>query len=328
MKIAIVNDVPLACERLRRILAQDTTHQVVWQAKNGREAVQKCHQLRPELILMDILMPDMDGVEATRLIMAHTPCPIILVTMDVERNMAEVFAAMGHGALDVVTLPELDGSALLRKINNIALLLTPVDKPLPQKKQSVSANFPMLIAIGASAGGPPTLAQLLKALPAHFPAAIVLVQHVDEVFAEGMANWLADESNLSVRLVSPGERPVAGQVLLAGTSEHLQVSRKGLLEYCAAPREHLYKPSIDVFFKSVALNWQGPALGVLLTGMGRDGAQGLLDMRNQGFWTLAQDRASSAVYGMPKAAAELNAACEVIALDRLPKRLIELVGSN
>lgn len=133
MKIAIVNDVAIMRQTLCQALAQQAKHQVIWQASNGLEAVQKCSQERPDLILMDILMPDMDGVEATRLIMAHSPCPIILATMDVERNMAKVFAAMGHGALDVVAAPLDDPKALLRKIGNLELLLAPAVKPLPAR---------------------------------------------------------------------------------------------------------------------------------------------------------------------------------------------------
>lgn len=183
----------------------------------------------------------------------------------------------------------------------------------------------MLIAIGASAGGPPCLAQLLKALPVNFNAAILLVQHVDQVFAEGMASWLASETGFAVRLAQKHETPKAGQVLLAGTSEHLFLNANGLLDYSNQPSEHVYKPSIDVFFNSVAKHWRGAAVGVLLTGMGRDGAKGLLTMREKGFWTIAQDRASSPVYGMPKAAKELNAACETLSLEQLAPRLVELL---
>lgn len=179
------------------------------------------------------------------------------------------------------------------------------------------------MAIGASAGGPASLAQLLKQLPAGFAPAVMLVQHVDETFAAGMAEWLGSESSLPVRLAREGEPPQPGQVLLAGTNNHMRLLRNGELAYTEEPRSHVYRPSIDVFFDSLVAHWRGEAVGVLLTGMGRDGAQGLKAMRERGFLTIAQDQASSAVYGMPKAAAALDAAVEILPLQRIAPRLVE-----
>ncbi|WP_312937232.1 chemotaxis protein CheB, partial [Pseudomonas sp.] len=181
-----------------------------------------------------------------------------------------------------------------------------------------------LVAIGSSAGGPAALELLLKGLPKDFPAAIVLVQHVDQVFASGMADWLASASGLPVRLAQEGEAPQPGQVLLAGTNHHLRLLQNGTLAYTPEPVNEIYRPSIDVFFESVARYWNGDAVGVLLTGMGRDGAQGLKLMREQGFLTLAQDQQSCAVYGMPKAAAAIDAAVEIRPLERIAGRLTEI----
>lgn len=164
---------------------------------------------------------------------------------------------------------------------------------------------------------------MLKGLPAAFPAAIVLVQHVDQVFAAGMAEWLSSAAGLPVRLARQGEPPQPGQVLLAGTNHHIRLLQGGQLAYTAEPVNEIYRPSIDVFFESVARYWNGDAVGVLLTGMGRDGAQGLKLMRQQGFLTIAQDQASSAVYGMPKAAAAIDAAVEIRPLERIAGRLTE-----
>ncbi|MGH8354831.1 MAG: chemotaxis protein CheB, partial [Pseudomonas sp.] len=181
-----------------------------------------------------------------------------------------------------------------------------------------------LVAIGASAGGPAALEQVLQGIPADFPAALVLVQHVDAVFAAGMADWLGRESALPVRLARDGEPPQAGEVLLAGTNHHLRLLKNGHLAYTTDPSNYsIYRPSIDVFFQSVANHWRGEAVGVLLTGMGRDGAQGLKSMRERGFLTIAQDQQSCAVYGMPKAAAALGAAVEIRALDEIAPRLRE-----
>jgi two-component system response regulator WspF len=197
MKIAIVNDMPLAVEALRRALAFEPAHQVVWVAGNGAEAVRLCAENTPDLILMDLIMPVMDGVEATRRIMAESPCAIVIVTVDRQQNVHRVFEAMGHGALDVVDTPAIGaGNAqeaaapLLRKILNIGWLIG--EKPsrsraTPASPRS-SGSCQRLVAIGSSAGGPAALELLLKGLPRDFSPAIVLVQHVDQVFAAGMAS--------------------------------------------------------------------------------------------------------------------------------------------
>jgi two-component system response regulator WspF len=333
MKIAIVNDMPMAVEALRRAIAFEPAHQVVWVATNGQEAVQRCAELTPDLILMDLIMPVMDGVEATRQIMAKTPCAIVIVTVDRQQNVHRVFEAMGHGALDVVDTPAIGGvdpqaaaAPLLRKILNIGWLIgqrgrveKTIDAPLRQVSQRQG-----LVAIGSSAGGPAALEILLRALPASFPAAIVLVQHVDQVFAAGMADWLGSESRLPVRLAREGEPPQPGTVLLAGTNHHIRLQKNGTLAYTPEPVNEIYRPSIDVFFESVARFWNGDTVGVLLTGMGRDGAQGLKLMRQQGWMTIAQDQQSSAVYGMPKAAAAIDAAVEVLPLERIAPRLTDI----
>lgn len=336
MKIAIVNDMPMAVEALRRALAFEPQHQVVWVAGDGAEAVKRCAESLPDLILMDLIMPRMDGVEATRRIMAETPCAIVIVTVDRQQNVHRVFEAMGYGALDVVDTPAVGAgnpreaaAPLLRKILNISWLIgqhgsnrmQPMAAPLRQ-----AARRQRLIAIGSSAGGPAALEVLLKGLPRDFAAAIVLVQHVDQVFAAGMAEWLSSTCGLPVRLACEGEPPQPGQVLLAGTNHHIRLLKDGTLAYTAEPVNEIYRPSIDVFFESVARFWQGDAVGVLLTGMGRDGAQGLKLMREQGFLTIAQDQQSSAVYGMPKAAAAIDAAVEIRALERIAPRLMEFIS--
>ncbi|MBC3954501.1 MULTISPECIES: chemotaxis response regulator protein-glutamate methylesterase [Pseudomonas] len=333
MKIAIVNDMPMAVEALRRALAFEPMHQVIWVAGNGAEAVRACAEQTPDLILMDLIMPVMDGVEATRQIMASTPCAIVIVTVDRAQNVHRVFEAMGHGALDVVDTPAIGAgnpkeaaAPLLRKILNIEWLVgqrntheRTVATPL---REAVRRD--RLVAIGSSAGGPAALEILLKALPPTFPAAIVLVQHVDQVFAAGMAEWLSTASGLPVQLACEGQVPQRGKVLLAGTNHHIRLLKGGTLAYTAEPVNEIYRPSIDVFFESVARYWSGDAVGVLLTGMGRDGAMGLKAMRERGFLTIAQDQASSAVYGMPKAAAAIDAAVEIRTLTAIAPRLVEV----
>ncbi|MDD1966879.1 chemotaxis response regulator protein-glutamate methylesterase [Pseudomonas sp. NPDC090203] len=333
MKIAIVNDMPMAVEALRRALAFEPAHQVVWVARNGAEAVEQCAEVLPDLILMDLIMPVMDGVEATRRIMAATPCAIVIVTVDREQNVHRVFEAMGHGALDVVDTPAIGAgdpkeaaAPLLRKILNIGWLIGQRDSRVRQAPVPVrdAVQRRGLVAIGSSAGGPAALEILLKGLPKDFSAPIVLVQHVDQVFAAGMAQWLSSSSGLAVRLARDGEPPQPGAVLLAGTNHHIRLLKNGTLAYTAEPVNEIYRPSIDVFFESVASYWSGDAVGVLLTGMGRDGAQGLKLMRQRGFLTIAQNQESCAVYGMPKAAAAIDAAVEIRPLDTIAPRLKEV----
>ncbi|MCF5622019.1 chemotaxis-specific protein-glutamate methyltransferase CheB, partial [Pseudomonas syringae] len=264
MKIAIVNDMPMAIEALRRALAFEPAHKIVWVAANGAEAVQRCREQIPDLILMDLIMPVMDGVEATRRIMAETPCAIVIVTVDREQNMRRVFEAMGHGALDVVDTPAIGGPnpkeaamPLLRKVLNIEWLMG----QRSNREQVVASPMrettrrERLVAIGSSAGGPAALEVLLKALPANFSPAIVLVQHVDQVFAAGMADWLCSVSGVPVRLAREGETPQPGVVLLAGTNHHIRLLKDGTLAYTAEPVNEIYRPSIDVFFESVTRYW-------------------------------------------------------------------------
>jgi len=334
MKIGIVNDSPLAVAALRRAIALDTALEIVWVAADGQQGVAMAARQTPDLVLMDLMMPVMDGVEATRRIMAATPCAIVVVTMDLGRNANQVFDAMGHGAIDAVDTPTLTESSsrleagpLLRKIRNIGRLLSGRAQASHTVAAAQSAPAaPRLVAIGASAGGPAALATLLGALPANFGAAVVTVQHVDEAFAQGMAEWLDAQCPLHVRIAQAGEVPQAGTVLLAGTNDHLRLIAGARMAYTQKPGDYLYRPSIDVFFESVGEHWRGEAVGVLLTGMGRDGAQGLHAMRERGFLTIAQDQATSAVYGMPKAAAALGAACEILPLSRIAPRLVRACG--
>jgi two-component system, chemotaxis family, response regulator WspF len=329
MRIGIVNDMPMAVEVLRRALAQQPAYSVLWVASNGAEALANCHQQLPDVVLMDIFMPVMDGVEATRRIMLECPCPILLVTGDSERNMSKVFEAMGCGALDVVNTPVMaagqvvEASAFLRKIHNVGWMSGQYIAQPPVKATSANHSQQRLLAIGSSAGGPTALASLLKQLPTDFPAAVVLVQHVDESFALGMASWLSSESPLPVRLAREGEAPVSGTVLLAGTNNHMQLRGNGQLTYTKDDHGLAYCPSVDLFFDSLVAHWRGEAIGVLLTGMGNDGAAGLLHMRERGWLTLSQDQASCAVYGMPRAAAALNAAVEVLPLPSIAPRVLK-----
>ena len=338
MRIAIVNDVPLAVEAVRRVVLGTPDHQVAWVAADGAQAVEFCAHDMPDLILMDLIMPRLDGVEATRRIMARSPCPIVVVTADVNDSSSQVFEAMGAGALDAVNTPVFrfpgackGAEALLAKIETIRRLVgAPASGKTParqgRERPAPVGRPPSLLAIGASAGGPAALARILAHLPAHFPAPIVIVQHVDAQFAQGLANWLDHQTPLKVRLAQKGDRPQPGAALLAGRDQHLVFANSGRLTYALQPADTPHRPSIDVFFSSLDRCWPGDVIGVLLTGMGRDGAEGLRLLRTRGHHTIVQDGPSCAVYGMPKAAAELQAASEILPLDQIAPRLMDLVA--
>lgn len=352
MRIAIANDLSIAVEAMRRVLSTVPSYELAWVATNGLEAVTKCAVDTPDLILMDLIMPIMDGVEATKEIMSHSPCAILMVTVSVDGNVGKVFTAMGYGALDAVNTPILGlgltekstekltekstgrseisqkasqkisqgGASLLAKIATIAKLIGKFDRhsspyaqpilPTPSKQHPQ----PPLIAIGASAGGPQALVTLLGSFPPDLRAAVVIVQHMDAQFAPNLATWLDQQSPLPVRIATAGSYPEMGKVLLAGTNDHLVLGKDLGFHYTAAPEDYVYRPSVDVLFDSLLKNWSQRGIAVLLTGMGRDGAKGLLALRLAGWQTIAQDQATSVVYGMPKVAAEIGAAMQILPL--------------
>jgi two-component system response regulator WspF len=339
VRIGVVNDLAVVAEHLRRVVDVDPTNRVIWIACSGVEALKLCAQETPDLILMDMLMPGMDGVETTRRIMASTPCAILIVTVSMRVNASRIFEAMGHGALDAVETPLLSSGRiedvakpLLAKIATIARLVG--DKRGRQRVAGAGDHDPLgrrhdrLVAIGASAGGPSVLATLLSHLPEDFPAALVIVQHVDEQFAAGMATWLNQSTPLRVRAAMEGDRPTVGEVLLAATSDHLTLKTADRVGYTTDPIDYVYRPSVDVFFHSACRLWRGDIVGVLLTGMGRDGALGLKALRERGHYTIAQDQATSAVYGMPKAAATINAAVDILPAERIASKLLDVLMSK
>ncbi|MGE0450467.1 MAG: chemotaxis response regulator protein-glutamate methylesterase [Vicinamibacterales bacterium] len=337
MRVAIVNDVPLAVEALRRVVTSVSSYDVAWIATDGEQAVARCAEDVPDVILMDLMMPRMDGAEATRRIMQQSPCAILVVTATVGGHAGKVFEAMGFGALDAVDTPVLGPSGdpsgagpLLAKIAMLGRLIAPgparaasaVAQPL--RSSVIGAEVP-LVAIGASTGGPAALARVLGGVPRGLSAAIAIVQHVDEQFAPGLASWLKNRTGHDVAAIAAGDRPQADRVLIASTNDHLVLTPDGTYRYTAEPADYPYRPSVDVFLRSVIRTWRGPAIGVLLTGMGSDGAEGLLGFKQAAWHTIAQDQATSVVFGMPKAAARLNAAIEVLPVDEIGPAIVRAV---
>lgn len=338
MKIAIANDVAMATEALRRVVAGTGEHQVIWSARTGAEAVRLCAEQRPDLVLMDLNMPHMDGVEATRQIMEKSPCAILVVTGAPQDNVSQVFRALGAGALDVTATPILRGAvggdaALLAKIKTIGKLIRVSSAELQRQRMpgdadgGVAGGIRHLLAIGASTGGPLALARVLRDWVPTAGTAIVVVQHIDANFAASFARWMGDQLAIPVRAINNGDALEAGVVQIAKTNDHLVMNERHRLYYDAEPREYAYRPSVDVFFHCVARHWEGDATGVLLTGMGRDGAEGLLALRQAGKTTIAQDQATSAVYGMPRAAAELHAAQQILPIEHIARALRSRIGN-
>lgn len=333
MRIGIINDMPMAVEGLRRVIQSSASHRVIWTAMSGKEALECCAAELPDLILMDIIMPVMNGVETTRRIMQSTPCPILVVTSSVNKNSALVFNAMGNGALDAVNTPILMGEdadgaqqMLLRKIAMLDVLTKSkikTDVPITSRvvDKVLNKGRGSLVAIGASSGGPQALAEILKRLPADFMSAVIIVQHVDVQFSQGLADWLNQQVKLPVRLAKQGDKPLAGTVLLAGSADHLVLTSNGQLKYVEEPKSTPYRPSVDVFWSSLREHWEGELTAVLLTGMGRDGAESMLELRKHGVNTIAQNEGSCAVFGMPKAAIALKAAKHISTLEGIAEML-------
>jgi two-component system response regulator WspF len=344
MRIGIVNDIGLAREALRRVVQSCSEYEVAWTAYDGAEAIALARVDRPDLILMDLMMPGTDGVEATRRIMGESPCAILVVTATISGHLSKVYQAMGYGALDAIDTPtlgprgQISGAALLlHKMEIIGKLLGKTAEQPSDRRHVVDSSTHMLhswdraavieplVILGASTGGPNAVAQVLAEIPATLEVPIIIVQHVDAAFAPGLGQWLSEQAGRRVTLIVEGHHPVAGEVLLSGTDDHLILGEDRCLHYSLEPSEVSYRPSVDVFFASVAQNWPSPGVAALLTGMGRDGAAGLLKLRGQDWRTIAQDESSSVVWGMPKAAAEIGAAEQILPISRVAEAIVRLV---
>lgn len=345
IRVLVVEDSVTVRRRLCEVLASDPEIEVIGEAGDGKIAIELCKELRPHVITMDMMMPVMTGLGATEYIMAHHPTPILIVSASTNRGeLFRTYEAMAAGAVDVLEKPignEAEGVwekkllsvvklvSRVRVITHIRARLRPThtlgSASESRTKPQIRRTTYEVVAIGASTGGPGAIVEILRALPPEFTTPILFVLHISERFGSAFADWLDSQTDRVVRYAEEGDRveSARGQVLMARPDKHLIVQR-GVLRLTNDPERHSCRPSVDSLFESVARTYGERAIGCLLTGMGRDGATGLLELRESGAYTIAQDEATSVVHGMPKEAIQLGAAESVAALDRIAPLLVSL----
>ncbi|MGH7442607.1 MAG: chemotaxis-specific protein-glutamate methyltransferase CheB [bacterium] len=349
LRALVVDDSLTVRRRLVEALSERPGFEVVGEGCDGRQAIELCLALRPDVVSMDMAMPGLSGLSATEYIMAYRPTPILIVSASTNRgDLFKAYEALAAGAVDVLEKPSEDDAdwdqryaEALRMAARVKVIthLRARGVVLPAQAGSgdlgdaiplarVGASVPRAVFMGASTGGPGALRTILKGLPKGFPLPIVLVLHLARGFAASLAEWLDTESALRVAFAEDGQplpAPGQGRVYLAPPDRHL-VLREGRLRLDEGPELHSCRPSVDHLFFSAAGDLGPQALGILLTGMGRDGAEGLLALRQAGALTVAQDEATCVVHGMPREAVALGAASAVLSLDEIVALLRRLPG--
>jgi two-component system chemotaxis response regulator CheB len=342
IRVLVVDDSPTARSLLVAILASDPDVQVVGEAVNGLEAVEKTRKLRPDLVTMDVRMPRMDGFEATKEIMIETPTPIIIVTSSHSvLNVETSLHALRAGALAILEKP---GGPATPGFDEVTLQLLAHVKSMSQVKvvrhwrsnsPAVRAEPPAaqappgrvrLVAVASSTGGPAALHTLLLGLPREFAVPILVVQHISHGFVKGLADWLNKVGELNVKVAEDGETLKKRTLYLAPDDHHLGVSSQGQVALSSVPAIGGFRPSGTYLFESVAKAYNASAVAVILTGMGDDGVVGLRAVRQAGGRIVAQDEESSVVFGMPGAAIAAGLADDVLPLEKISARLVQLVG--
>ncbi|MDD4964606.1 MAG: chemotaxis-specific protein-glutamate methyltransferase CheB [Gallionella sp.] len=345
LRILIVEDSSVVAMLLKAIFEQEQDMRVIGHAKDGHEGVQMARDLKPDVITMDIRMMVMDGFEATRIIMADNPTPIVVVSSSVDdAELRITFRAIEEGALAVMEKPRgfshpdfekirRDLVDTVRAMAGVKLFrgkkgARPKDVVIHDEIVRPRTNGYELLAIGCSTGGPQVLHRILSLLPVNFPVPIVVTQHISKGFVGGLVSWLSGNSLLKVKLAAQDEVLIAGVVYFAPDDQHLRIKRgaSGLMvDLGQDPPCNGFRPSVSVMFKSIAETCQARAIGALLTGMGVDGADGLLALRRAGSHTVVQDEMSAVVYGMPGAAIALDAVDQKVDADKMSAYFSRLV---
>jgi two-component system chemotaxis response regulator CheB len=347
LRVLVVEDSLTVRRRLCDSLSADPNLEVVGEAENGQRGIELCQKLRPDVMTVDMQMPVMTGLSATEYIMAHCPTPILIVSASTNRGeLFKTYDALAAGAVDVLEKPRGDASdegwdqrfrAAVRMVARIKVITHPrarlglssrpaqMETAAQLRLPAVNGAAPSIIALGASTGGPSALVAVLKDIPPQLPLSVLLVLHIDEPFGSAFAEWLSDQTPHAVRFALGGEplETRTGRVLMAPPGRHL-VADGGQLRLNDGPERHSCRPSIDVLFESLARAAGPRCAAALLTGMGRDGATGLLELRRAGGVTVAQDEDSSIVFGMPREAALLGAASHVLPLSEIGRFLASL----
>jgi two-component system chemotaxis response regulator CheB len=343
LRVLIVDDSLTVRRRLADAFAFEPTCEVVGEATDGQQAFEQCQRLRPDVVTMDLMMPKVDGLRATELIMAHCPTPIVVLSAAENRTEGlRTLDALAAGAVDAVDKPSglLDAkwmetlvsrvrvAARVRVITHVRARLH-ADVRTPPRVAPLAVP-PRLLVMGASTGGPAAVRYILRSLPADFPLPVLLVLHITEHFDTAMVEWLEAQSGLKVRNAVDGEPlPMPGRlsVRMAPGNRHLVV-KGGRLRVVEGPERHSCRPSVDELFESVARELGGAAIGCLLTGMGRDGAEGLAALKRAGAATVVEDESTCVVFGMPREAIRLGAAQHVVGLTDIPPLLTALARSG
>jgi two-component system, chemotaxis family, protein-glutamate methylesterase/glutaminase len=343
VRVLVVDDSALMRKLIPQMLAGDDSIDVVGTAMDGSFCLKKMDELKPNVITLDLEMPGMNGIDTLKEIMRREPVPVIVFSSHSTEGASVTMKALGLGAFDFVTKPK-DASAhmaetsreLIAKVKaasecKLKPRMMAKSSAKPQKAAAPSGNPTKVVAIGVSTGGPQALEYLLSQLPADFPGAVVIVQHMPDGFTDMFARRLDEQSPLRVKEAQSGDTLQPGRVLICPGSRHMKVKRLPMGDVVVLsdePRVNGHRPSADVLFRSVAEEFRGSAIGVLMTGMGDDGAEGLGAIKKEGGITLAQSEESCVVYGMPKAAIERGYAIRVVGLDVMSATLQSLCGGN
>lgn len=344
-RVLVVEDSLTVRKRMVEVLSADGELEVVGEASDGKQGIELCQSLRPDVITLDMMLPVISGLAATEYIMAYCPTPILIVSASTNRGeLFKTYEAMAAGALDVLDKPAGDEAATeweLKLVSTVKLIsrIKVITHPRARlgtmgqrpkgpggPEPAALANAPQLVALGVSTGGPAALVEILRGLPPDFPLPILLVLHLGRLFAPAFAEWLDGQSQLRVGYARQGEPlplPGQGRVVMAPPDRHLVV-RQGRLHLTDDAERHSCRPSVDVLFESLATELGPSCVAGVLTGMGKDGAQGLLAIRHAGGKTFAQDESSSVVFGMPREAVLVGAAERVLSLEKIAPTLAAL----